>query len=184
MAPRCERATRVPSASSLPVFADTPPSHDDEETDFEEIKVTTHPSFGSGPTLLTWIVDERPKVQISTGMSIKLTSASRTTGVGRVSGVVDLRRHWVTFKLQGAQSPCSLQVPIPWAKLPVFESYTHTKHYFQLPVRPHAHIQYRYNPIFYDVAQNPYEFDLWDVDEVELDERIDAITNARQRWRA
>lgn len=61
------------------------------------------------------------------------------------------------------------------------ECYTHTRRYFDLSTHPLAHIEFRYIPIFYDKTKNPYEFDLWEADTEELENRIDAITNVHLR---
>lgn len=169
---------RPPSPLPTPRTSNLHEAPQRNEEDYVEVELTMHAHQCEGQT--AWAVVCRPDNQIYVGMKIKLTSANNTIGSGRVSAVSNLCRHWVAFRLLETKTTNTLHVPIPWAKLPDFESYTHTKHYFQLPTHPLAHIQFRYNPVFYDKTQNPYEFDLWSVDTDKLDKRMEEIGRGRR----
>ncbi|TFY56882.1 hypothetical protein EVJ58_g7372 [Rhodofomes roseus] len=102
------------------------------------VKVLPYPITRNecGPT---WVANERPMAQIQKGSRITICTDAQSSGIGCLSAITDLRRHWVTFAIVGAQHPCNLRVPIPWAVLDGLESFTHQKHYFDLAKEPPPH---------------------------------------------
>lgn len=142
-----------------------------------EARVLPRPRFGKGTT---WTVDEKPDKPVRRGAYVTFrTPTERTAGLGRISAVTDLRRHWVTFAITGATLPCNIRLPISWAKLDDLERYTHRKYYFDLPPDPRPHESLRDDPRLeaadiypYDVG-NPGE----EGDANEMEERVAKITN-------
>ncbi|KAH9837265.1 uncharacterized protein C8Q71DRAFT_723553 [Rhodofomes roseus] len=190
-AERKKRAKRAATASSTPETSrsiaakrrppyplpslDLPPT--DEPTII--IKVLPHPIIGRGIGRgLTWTADERPAEQLKKGKSIKLCTTTQTSGLGRLSAISDLRRHWVTFAVAGAAQPCNLRVPIPWAALGDLEGFTHQYHYFSLPSLPPPHHTFTNRPAFQNDSENPYEFDIEEDEIPSLANRIANIINA------
>ncbi|KAH9839783.1 uncharacterized protein C8Q71DRAFT_855094 [Rhodofomes roseus] len=140
------------------------------------VTVLPLPTVGNGRGL-TWTVDDRPAEQLQKGKRITMRTDTQTSGIGRLSAISDLRRHWVTFTVAGATQPFNLRVPIPWASLEDLESYTHQHHYFDLPNLPPPHRFYADRPAFLDDKENPYEFDINEDDIPSLTNRLDSITN-------
>ncbi|KAH9838322.1 uncharacterized protein C8Q71DRAFT_856286 [Rhodofomes roseus] len=142
------------------------------------VKVLPLPIVGKGLGRgLTWTVDERPTEQLRKGISVKLFTDVQTSGIGRLSVVSDLRRHWVTFIVVGAAQPCNLRVPIPWATLEDLESYTHQRHYFSLAILPPPHHSFTNRSAFLNADDNPYEFDIEETDLPSFSTRLETITN-------
>ncbi|TFY52422.1 hypothetical protein EVJ58_g10030 [Rhodofomes roseus] len=139
--------------------------------------VLPHAEIGNSRGL-TWTVNERPAAQLQKGRLITMSTGGEVTGIGRLSAVMDLRRHWVTFAVTGANLPCDIRVPIPWAILEGLESFTHQHHYFSLNNTPPPHASFRDIPAFHDIHYNPYEFDLEEKDIASYTRRIATITGA------
>ena len=129
---------------------------------------------------LTWVVDERPSIQLGKGQHILLETDEQQSGIGRLEQrVVALKRHWIVFAISGAPNASYLRVPTPWAALDALEGLTHSRHYFSLPALPCPHPAFRSIPAFADEKVNPYEFDVWDEDIPELERRLCRIGNYR-----
>ncbi|KAH9838425.1 uncharacterized protein C8Q71DRAFT_722610 [Rhodofomes roseus] len=143
------------------------------------IHVQPHAEIGNSRGL-TWTMNERPAEQLQKGRLITMSAGGEVTGIGRLSAVMDLRRHWVTFAVSGANLPCDIRVPIPWAILEGLESFTHQYHYFGLNNNPPPHTSFRDIPAFHDTNYNPYEFDIEDEDIASYTRRIADITGANQ----
>ncbi|KAH9843019.1 uncharacterized protein C8Q71DRAFT_720401 [Rhodofomes roseus] len=158
----------------LPSFS-LPPTNDTSIT----VRVLPLPIVGKGlGPGLTWTIDERPAEQLEKGRRVIFSTDAQTSGLGNLSAISDLRRHWVTFIVTGADKPCSLRVPIPWASLGDLEGYTHQHHYFNLPNLPPPHPSFAERPAFQNEKENPYEFDIEEDDIPSLAKRITNITNA------
>ena len=103
-----------------------------------EIAVLAKPVIGEGRGL-TWIVDERPGKQIGTGEQIRLRVGERRTGVGRMTTIIGMRKHWITWTISGGVNQCAIRVPTPWAALTGTEGAAHTRVYRSLPdIPPHT----------------------------------------------
>lgn len=74
----------------------------------------------------TWTVDEEPASPIHVGGLVILYNDNGESGIGRVSSATDLRQHWVTFTLAGAENPTYLRSPTVWARLDDLVAYTYT----------------------------------------------------------
>ena len=147
--------------------------------DVVEARVLPRPRFGNRKGT-TWTVDEKPDRPVRRGGYVTLrTPTERTAGVGRISAVTDLRRHWVTFAITGATLPCNIRIPISWAALDGLERYTHRKYYFNLPPEPRPHESLRNDSRL--EAGNMYPYDDGrpgeDADVSEMEERVARITN-------
>ncbi|KAH9829843.1 uncharacterized protein C8Q71DRAFT_727844 [Rhodofomes roseus] len=140
------------------------------------VKVLPYPAIRHerGPT---WIADERPTAQLQKGSRITILTDAQTSGIGRLSVITDLRRHWVTFSIIGASHQCNLRVPIPWAILDGLESFTHQKHYFSLADDPPPHRSFIDIPSFRSKEENPYEFDIDEEDIPAFSKRLASIAN-------
>ncbi|TFY67455.1 hypothetical protein EVJ58_g1601 [Rhodofomes roseus] len=134
------------------------------------------PTMGEGKGL-TWIVQSRPEIQLGKRQHVVLKTNAQRSGVGRLTSVADLRRHWVIFTVSGAPHSCNLRVPIPWAALDDLEGFTHSKFYFTLPALPRPHAEFS-SPIFTSDEENPYEFELGERAESRSERLIARITNA------
>ncbi|KAH9913052.1 uncharacterized protein B0H18DRAFT_960623 [Fomitopsis serialis] len=154
-------------------------TNDNDAAEVVRVRVQQRPVWGGRG--YTWIVDQHPTQQLGRGTLISIQNESGQSGTGRLSSASDLRRHWITFTVAGASPPCNLRVPIPWATLGTLESYTHTTHYATLADLPPPHSSFLNNPAFSEATDNPYEFELWDVDTETLEKRISLIRNSGRR---
>ncbi|KZT65941.1 hypothetical protein DAEQUDRAFT_490610 [Daedalea quercina L-15889] len=160
----------------LPLFHPSP-----DARDIIQATVLARPRYGRGRGL-TWTVNEAPEEPLQKGRYVILRTETEATGIGRISVVTDLRRHWVTFAIAGATLPCNIRVPIPWAVLDNLESYTHRTYYFNLPPDPRPHEALRHDPKFdKEDHVNPYYTEDTE-DEAgaeceEMEERVARITN-------
>lgn len=153
--------------------------NDDEEVEVVNIAVQPRPAIGEGRGL-TWVAEERPTTQIGTGQLITLSTEGRTTGIGRLATVTDLRQHWVTWTITGGRRQCSLRAPIPWAQLTEIESYAHTQHYKLLPKTPIPHHDYSHDPTLLLSEESPYDFDLDEETARGMTKRIARITGEKK----
>ncbi|KAH9835831.1 uncharacterized protein C8Q71DRAFT_870101 [Rhodofomes roseus] len=163
---RTRRAKTLPPPPPEPItLPPLPPlSLPQEDLPTVAVKVLPYPAI-KHERGQTWIADERPSAQLQKGSRITICTDAQTSGIGRLSGITDLRRHWVTFAIVGTPQQNNLRVPIPWAALDGLESFTHQKHYFVLPSDPPPHRSYADIAVFCDDNENPYEFDI-DEDDV------------------
>ncbi|KAH9835159.1 uncharacterized protein C8Q71DRAFT_106740 [Rhodofomes roseus] len=123
------------------------------------VYVEEMPVTGEGKANLTWVVKTRPIKQLGKRQHLTLEIDSQRSGVGKLTSVVELRRHWILFTVSGGPFLCNLRVPVPWAALDDLESFTHSKLYFTLPVLPRPHEEFRRNPLFTNDEENPYAFE-------------------------
>ncbi|TFY68499.1 hypothetical protein EVJ58_g965 [Rhodofomes roseus] len=130
-----------------------------DPADALEVRVQRQPAIGEGEGL-TWIVDEQPRIRLGKDQHITLIIGDTRSGVGRITHVTDMRRHWVTWTVDGGPKKCSLRVPVPWALLSDLEGLAHTRHYPSLPPLPAPHPIYRNNPLITRSTTTPYEFDI------------------------
>ena len=168
----------VNSAIHIPL-PDFPSLSRADVVDVVEAKVLPRPRFGNRKGT-TWTVDEKPDRPVRRGGYVTLrTSSERTAGVGRISAVTDLRRHWVTFAITGATLPCNIRLPIPWVTLDGLERYTHRKYYFNLPPDPRPHESLRDDPRLENGDIYPYDDGQpgEDADASAMEERVARITN-------
>jgi len=126
---------------------------------------------------LTWVVKSRPAKQLGKRQHIVLQSDSKRSGVGRLTSVVEMRRHWVLFTVSGGPYPCNVRVPVPWAALDDLESFTHAKLYFTLPTLPRPHAEFERIPLFTNDEENPYEFELGEGRALDAERRYARITS-------
>ncbi|KAH9838267.1 uncharacterized protein C8Q71DRAFT_856231 [Rhodofomes roseus] len=169
-------AAKMRQPYPLPPFS-LPPTN---ETTID-VRILPLPIVGKGIGRgLTWTLDKRPAEQLRKGMSVRFCTDVQMSGLGRLSAIADLRRHWVTFLVSGADQPCNLRVPIPWASLGDLEGYTHQHHYFNLAKLPPPHPSFAQRPAFQNEDENPYEFDIEDEEIPSLSNRIANITNAQE----
>ncbi|KAH9830958.1 uncharacterized protein C8Q71DRAFT_727151 [Rhodofomes roseus] len=108
----------------------------------------------------TWIVDRQPHRQLARGHVVTLRTENHVIESGRLSKVVTLMRHWVTFKITGSKAGLQIRVPIPWAHLCDLDGYSHTVLYRTLPMTPAPHHTFLNKPAFQNTDSNPYEFDI------------------------
>ncbi|TFY59757.1 hypothetical protein EVJ58_g5575 [Rhodofomes roseus] len=108
---------------------------------------------------LTWVVDKRPAVQIGRGHLVSLSAGHNRTGVGRLTGITDVYRHWITWSITGGPGICYIRVPIPWARLSRLEGLAHTERYHALSALPPPHPIFWNNPIVLHSKDSPYEFE-------------------------
>lgn len=148
-------------------------AHDDEVV---EVRVLDRPVRGEKRGMV-WIVDSQPAKQLANGQKIVLRTSEEMSGVGRLSNLDGMYRHWASFVITGGppSRPCSLRVPIPWSSLSALESHAHTKHYASLPKLPSPHPAFLSNPLIASDEESPYEFEVWE-DEAMLDSRLARIT--------
>ena len=161
----------APSSFRLPPLCLS--AHDDEVV---EVKVLDRPVRGEKRGMV-WIVESRPPRQLANGQKIVLRTSEEVSGVGRLSTLDGLYRHWASFVIAGGppSRPCSLRVPIPWSSLSALESHAHTKHYSSLPKLPSPHPAFLNNPLITSDKESPYEFEVLE-DEATLDSRLARIT--------
>ncbi|KAH9918112.1 uncharacterized protein B0H18DRAFT_958033 [Fomitopsis serialis] len=141
-----------------------------------DVEVTEQPTMEERNGL-TWIVKDRPLKQLAKQQLIRLCTDSQRSGVGRLSQIVTLRRHWITFAISGARSYCTLRVPVPWVALDNIEGRSHASTYATLPNLPRPHPSFRHLPSFRNDGENPYEFDIEEEELEELDRRLRRIAN-------
>ncbi|KAH9839018.1 uncharacterized protein C8Q71DRAFT_722058 [Rhodofomes roseus] len=177
---RTSRAKPPPPPTPVTLPPLPPLSIPPEDLPVVDVKVLPYPTtrYERGPT---WIADERPTAQLHKGSRITLRTDAQSSGIGRLSAISDLRRHWVTFSIIGAQQQCNLRVPIPWVILDGLESFTHQEHYLSLPNDPPPHRSFIDIPAFRNNEDNPYEFDVNDEDIPAFSKRLANIAN--KYWR-
>ncbi|KAH9938697.1 uncharacterized protein B0H18DRAFT_949952 [Fomitopsis serialis] len=123
-----------------------------------------------------WTVASRPERQLKKNIKIILKSSGHESGVGRLSSLNGLYRHWASFAVSGGPRLCSIRVPIPWAVLDALASHTHFSRYYALPREPGPHPAFIGNPVIFNDEENPYEFEVWE-DPAYLDARLARIRN-------
>ncbi|TFY53816.1 hypothetical protein EVJ58_g9231 [Rhodofomes roseus] len=146
----------------------------DMDDDVIEVQVFDRPTTGRRG--MVWAVAARPEKQLSANQYIVLKTSTRTSGVGRLSTLNGLFRHWAQFVVAGGPTPCSLRVPIPWVCLSPIECHTHSTRYLTLPKTPAPHPAFLSNPLIAKDDENPYEFEVWE-DSAVLDLRLARIYN-------
>ncbi|KAH9838218.1 uncharacterized protein C8Q71DRAFT_854343 [Rhodofomes roseus] len=143
----------APPTHAFPLLQLTP-----DPANTTEVVVGGRPakSLGNGPI---WTVMERPAVHIGSGHLITLKADGSQSGVGRLTVMTDLRRHWITWKIEGGPTTCNLRVPIPWARLSSSESDRHTQEYRLLKSLPPPHYSFIIDPDILYPNESPYEFE-------------------------
>ena len=104
-----------------------------------------------------WAVAVRPETFLRRGQNIALKTSRQTSGIGRLSSLKEMFRHWVSFGITGSGGKCCLHVPIPWVSLSDIECLVHTRHYSTLPALPPPHPDFD-NPLITGSDESPYEF--------------------------
>ena len=99
------------------------------------IKVLNRPRLHTGEGT-TWTVDEEPTSPLHIGKLVILYNDHGESGIGRISSVTDLRQHWVTFTLGGAEHPAHLRIPVVWSRLDDLAAYTFSTYFHSLPPYP------------------------------------------------
>ena len=102
------------------------------------VRVSRTPSIERGAGL-TWIADEEPRETITKGDHIRLEAEGIHSGIGKISHVVEITQHWVTFTITGATRPCFLRIPVAWTELTGTEGAVHKNLYNELPKLPAPH---------------------------------------------
>ena len=103
-----------------------------------------------------WIVASEPRRHVGENDLISLTAnLDRKTGIGRISHVSGLDKHWVTFSIAGSTPKSGIQVPIPWARLPTRVAEAHARTYVSLESIPPLHI-FREDSWYRNPLVNPY----------------------------
>ncbi|KAH9842028.1 uncharacterized protein C8Q71DRAFT_357010 [Rhodofomes roseus] len=145
-----------PLSAHFPLLELTP---DPNPSNTADIVVAARPwkSLGHGPI---WVATERPAVQIGSGQLITLNSDGRKSGVGRLTVVTDLRRHWITWAIEGGPTRCNLRLPIPWARLSADEAERHTTGYHKLNAIPPPQSSFILDPYILYPHTSPYEFEI------------------------
>lgn len=152
---RYHRRTAPPTLPQLPQLA-APPRYRHKLLTITTIQVYDRPWCRKG-TGTQWIVAEKPIRRVGENEVVCLTAnLDRRTGIGRLSQVADIDKHWVTFRISGATPKSSLRVPIPWARLPSNVAAAHTRAYLALETIP-PHPVFRTNPAYRNPHVNPYQ---------------------------
>ncbi|KAH9907117.1 uncharacterized protein B0H18DRAFT_964578 [Fomitopsis serialis] len=121
------------------------------------IDVENHPERRG--TSWTWIVRTRPACQISRGLPIILTSGNLRSGVGRIRGVAEFRRHWITWSIDGSPDDCDVRVPTSWSSLDDRDRNIHTRLYRILSPSPLPHPLLINDSVLLESQETPYEFE-------------------------
>ncbi|EPS96548.1 hypothetical protein FOMPIDRAFT_94552 [Fomitopsis schrenkii] len=108
-----------------------------------------------------WIVDGCPQRQVGEGDLVQLTSQDRWTGVGRLSNVTCLEKHWVTFRISGTIPNEGVRIPIPWARLTPQIASAHARLFLSLENIP-PHPAFRHYDAFRNPLINPYFTVAWE----------------------
>ncbi|TFY58260.1 hypothetical protein EVJ58_g6519 [Rhodofomes roseus] len=124
----------------------------------------------------TWVIDKQPGRPLARGHILTLRLGDHVIGSGRISTVDALTRHWVTFRLAGAREGMRVRVPIPWAGLSGYRSYTHTSQFHALSPTPEPHALFKDSPPFADPDENPYEFEMTTGKEIRLLAKLKSIS--------
>ena len=138
MPPIRHSTTNRPQKITLPLPHPLPPFQAttlDRTPKLGRIKVLDHPRV-NGKGQQTWTVDEEPVSTLQCNSLVILYNSSYESGIGRLSAIVDLRRHWVTFTVAGAQYPAFLRVPAPWTTLEGLAAFSYSAHFNSLPFLP------------------------------------------------
>ena len=104
-----------------------------------------------------WIATCRPTLPLCRGQAIVLLAQSKASGLGRLSSISGMTRHWAFFGITGCNGLCRLRVPIPWILLSAIEGHAHTRHYPSLSRDPPPHPEFNY-PLITHGNESPYEF--------------------------
>ena len=121
--------------------------------------IVHHTPENNGEGFLVWLVDERPAQQLRKGVAVRLSISANTNGVGRLSAISGMSKHWVSFKVSGSHDTCRLRVPVPWVALTAIEGHAHTCHYRALAALPAPHRTFSIDPIIALSDDSPYEFE-------------------------
>ncbi|EPT02711.1 hypothetical protein FOMPIDRAFT_1047449 [Fomitopsis schrenkii] len=143
---------RIPR-SPLPVLP-KPPANMGTTLSVTTVDVQSSPWY-KGRKGSTWAVDKRPTNDIGIDDLVRLRIGALETGIGRISTIAELSRHWVTFLIMGNHGQFGLRTPSAWARLNDFARYTHENHYFLLDRAP-PHSAFDGDPLFQDDTKNPY----------------------------
>ena len=110
-----------------------------------------------GTNGMIWVVRSRPDQMIRRGQAVELHTQSRSSGIGRLSRIYHMSRHWVTFRITGSRGLCSLRVPMLWVDLSDIERHAHSQHYLSLPLYPLPPAAFC-TPLILNAHSSPYEF--------------------------
>ena len=103
-----------------------------------------------------WIIAEEPSRSIGEGDLVCLTAnGDRRTGVGKISQLSGLDKHWATFSIAGAIPKSGIRIPIVWARLTPRAAEAHDKLYLTLENIP-PHHALREDSRYRNPHVNPY----------------------------
>ena len=143
-----------PKVPQLPLLS-APPKNEQQILTITTIQVYDNPWYRRG-TGTQWITAAKPTRPVGEDDLICLAiNRDRRTGVGRISHISNMDKHWITFHIAGATPRAYVRVPIPWAKLSVRLAESHAKSFHALENVP-PHYAFRNNPIYRDPDINPY----------------------------
>ena len=138
MPPIRHTTTTLPQSTSSPLPRPLPPLHASTtsgDVKLGRVKVLDCPKV-NGKGEQTWTVDEEPVSNLQCGTLVILFNNAHESGIGRLSAIVDLRRHWITFTIAGAPFPVFLRVPAPWTRLEGLAAFSYSAHFNSLPFIP------------------------------------------------
>ena len=143
-----------PKIPQLPLLS-APPKDGHRTLTITMIQVYDNPWYRRG-TGTHWITAMKPARPVGEDDLICLAiNRDRRTGVGRITHIANMDKHWITYHIAGATPRAYVRVPVPWAKLTVRTADTHAKSFHSLENVP-PHYDFRANPLFRDPSVNPY----------------------------
>ena len=143
-----------PVLPPLPQLA-KPPRDSQNILTITTIQVYDKPWYRGGAGT-QWITAMKPSKPVGEGDIVRLeANLDRRTGVGRISHVTSLDKHWVTFRIAGAVPKSNIRVPLPWARLHARVAATHARNYLTLENIP-PHSAFRDDAQFRNPHINPY----------------------------
>ncbi|EPT04334.1 hypothetical protein FOMPIDRAFT_1014189 [Fomitopsis schrenkii] len=122
------------------------------------VRVNPLPRYGEDGDA-TWYAAVEPRKRARVGGWVILSARPKCqrTGVGMLSEIADMTRHWITFKIAGGPREYRLRIPTAWTRLEQEDAMTYLTHYFELQRTPHPpDTVQRQHPDFESEEYNPY----------------------------
>ena len=143
-----------PRRTPLPRLS-VPPRNSQTILTITMIHVYDNPWYRGGEGM-QWVTALRPARPVGENDIVCLaTNRDRRTGIGRISHISHMDKHWITFGIAGAVPKMSVRIPVPWAALTSKVVDIHTQVFTSLENIP-PHPYFRTNPRFLNPNANPY----------------------------